>query len=65
MAKPLIWADRALKELNNLQEYLYDEWGEKITQRVINEIFDTINRIQKSPEQFPLIKKRKKIHRNL
>lgn len=58
MAKPLIWADRALKEFDSLQEYLYEEWGEKITQRVINEIFTTISRIQNSPEQFPLVKKK-------
>jgi len=63
MAKALIWTNRALIELDSLQDYLYEEWGEKISQRVINEIFKTIARIQNSPEQFPLIKKRKKIHR--
>jgi plasmid stabilization system protein ParE len=63
MANLLIWSDRALKEFDALQEYLYEEWGEEITQRVINEIVNTTIRIQNSPEQFPLFKKRKKTRR--
>jgi len=63
MANHLIWSHRALKEFDGLQEYLYEEWGEEITRRVINEIARTIARIQDSPDQFPLFKRRKKIRR--
>ncbi len=63
MANTLIWSDRALEEYDKLQEYLYEEWGEEITQRVINEIDQTVSRIQNSPEHFPIFFKAKKIRR--
>jgi len=59
----LIWSDRALDEYNKLQNYLYAEWGDEITQRVIGEITQTIARIQNSPEQFPFFRKNRKIRR--
>jgi len=63
MTKFLIWSDRALEEYDKLQDYLYEEWGDEITQRVILEIAQTIHRIQNSPEHFPIFLKRKKIRR--
>ena len=63
MANRLIWSDRALEEYDKLQEYLYEEWGEEIAQRVIKEIAQTVFRIQNSPEHFPVFFKSRKIRR--
>jgi hypothetical protein len=45
------------------QDYLYDEWGEAITTRIIKEIDQTVIRIKSSPEQFPIFLKGKNIRR--
>jgi plasmid stabilization system protein ParE len=63
MADLLIWSERALKEYDKLQTYLFSEWGEEITRRVLSEINQTVARIQTSPEQFPFFKEGKKIRR--
>jgi plasmid stabilization system protein ParE len=65
MASDLKWTDRALEDYDKLLEYLYDEWGEEITRRVINEINQTIVRIQTSPEQFPVFLQRRNVRRCL
>jgi len=63
MADLLIWSERALEEYDKLQTYLFSEWGEEITSRVLSKISQTIVRIQTSPEQFPYVKQTKKIRR--
>lgn len=63
MANALIWSDKAVEEYDRLQQYLYEEWGEIITERVIADIAQIIKRIQKSPEHFPLFYKKKNIRR--
>jgi plasmid stabilization system protein ParE len=42
MANVLKWTDRALEEYDRLVDYLYGEWGEEITQRVIKEIDEQV-----------------------
>ena len=63
MADILQWTTRALNEYDKLVDYLYAEWGEEITQRVLNEIDQTLVRIQNSPQQYPVIIKSKKVRR--
>jgi plasmid stabilization system protein ParE len=63
MADFLIWSIRAREEYAKLQEYLYEEWGEEITTRIIKEIDQTVLRIQNSPEHFPVFLKRRKVRR--
>lgn len=63
MANQIIWSDRALNEYEALLVYLYSEWGDAITSRVVLEINQQIARIQKSPEHFPVFLKKKKIQR--
>ncbi|HEY4327298.1 MAG TPA: type II toxin-antitoxin system RelE/ParE family toxin [Mucilaginibacter sp.] len=63
MVNLLIWSDRAREEYSKLQEYLYAEWGEEIARRVIKEIAQTVDRIQNSPEHFPVFSKKRKIRR--
>ncbi|SDT54970.1 hypothetical protein SAMN05216490_3994 [Mucilaginibacter mallensis] len=46
MAVDLIWSERALKEYDQLLDYLLDEWGTDITIRVSREIDHTVLHIQ-------------------
>jgi len=61
--KDLNWSIRALQEYKDLLDYISDEWGETIMNRVKSEFAQTLSRIQSSPEQFPIFLKRKKIRR--
>lgn len=63
MANVIKWTDRATEEYDNLVRYLYGEWGEEITIRIVLEVEATIARIQKSPQHFPVINKRHKVRR--
>jgi plasmid stabilization system protein ParE len=63
MANVLKWTDRALEEYDKLLIYLYSEWGEEITLRVVLEIEKAVLRIRNSPEQFPIIQKRHNVRR--
>ena len=61
--KHLRWTERAIQEYEQLLTYLWKEWGEETTIKVCEEIDKKIFHIQKSPEQFPVFLKTKKIHR--
>jgi plasmid stabilization system protein ParE len=63
MVNTLQWTDRAIEEYDKLVDYLYEEWGEEITQRVITEIDQTLLRIKKSPKLFPIFIKSRKVRR--
>ncbi|HEY2583554.1 MAG TPA: type II toxin-antitoxin system RelE/ParE family toxin [Mucilaginibacter sp.] len=63
MAYEIIWMDRASEEYEKLVKYLLGEWGREVAIRISIEIDQTIIRIQNSPEQFPVFRKTKKIHR--
>jgi plasmid stabilization system protein ParE len=63
MADRLIWTTRAREEYANLQDYIYEEWGEDIATRVIKEIDQTVYRIKNSPQQFPIFRKKMEIRR--
>ncbi len=65
MANVLLWTQRAITEYDYLIDYLFNEWGIEITERVMNEIGKTIDRIQNSPEQFPVFIKSKNIRRSV
>ena len=59
----LIWSERAILEYKKLMDYLLAEWGEKIRDRVNSELDQSLLRIQKSPEQFPVFSKKKRVRR--
>jgi len=61
--KPVVWSERALKEYEALLDYLLDEWNEQITMQVVDELEQSVLRIQNTPEQFPVILKSKKVRR--
>ena len=63
MANSLKWTDRALEEYDKLLAYLYNEWGEEITLKVVLEIEKAALRIQNTPEHFPVVQKKRNVRR--
>ena len=63
MIRDLRWTIRATEEFENLMNYLLSEWGDHIAARVRLEIQLKIVRIHRSPENFPVFRKGKKIHK--
>ena len=63
MTVNLTWSDRALKEYDQLLNYLLDEWGIDITIRVSREIDQTVLHIQNYPEHYPVFLKNKNVRR--
>ncbi|TKB97704.1 type II toxin-antitoxin system RelE/ParE family toxin [Pedobacter cryophilus] len=61
--KSIIWTQRALSEYDLLVEYLFDEWGEKITIEISQSIDKYLIRIENSPKQFPIINREKIIRK--
>ena len=61
--KSIIWTKRALSEYDLLVEYLFVEWGEKITLKISQSIDKYLIRIENSPNQFPIINRDKMIRK--
>jgi plasmid stabilization system protein ParE len=59
----LTWSIRALEEYEKLLQYLTENWGKDITKKVADSITHQENRIQNTPEQFPIFVKSKNIRR--
>jgi plasmid stabilization system protein ParE len=63
MSDFLVWSDRAKYELTILDEYLTEEWGDEMADRIIREINAKAIHIQNYPEHYPIYNKRKNIRR--
>jgi plasmid stabilization system protein ParE len=61
--KVLLWSDRALNEYEGLLDYLWKEWGEEITLRIVSELDAMILSVQNDPDRFPIVLKNKLIRR--
>nr|WP_295932300.1 type II toxin-antitoxin system RelE/ParE family toxin [uncultured Dyadobacter sp.] len=51
----LEWTERAVNDYEHLAEYLFEEWGEGIALRVLDELSYQIRRIRDTPLQFPVV----------
>jgi plasmid stabilization system protein ParE len=61
----IIWSERALAEYEDLVDYLWEEWGEQITMRVLNSLDAAITKIKNHPEHYPVVIKIKLIRRHV
>ena len=59
----LRWTLRAIEEYEKLLEYLIEEWGELIANRIRTEINHQFIRIHRDPTQFPVFRKSKNTRR--
>lgn len=63
MPKQIIWSPLSEKDFNEILNYLYDEWTEKVANKFINLTEEFIHQISINPKQFPIIHNRKKIRK--
>ncbi len=59
------WTDHALKELNEVYDYLKANWTENELRKLSLEIEKTIELISKNPELFPIINQNETIRRTV
>ncbi len=55
MGKEIIWSPLADHDLNDILNYLSNEWGNKITFRFLEEVLFIIDQIAESPKRYPII----------
>jgi plasmid stabilization system protein ParE len=63
MANSLFWTARALQEYNDLISYLYENWGDAVTQRIVEDINKNLDHIQHRPKQYPVFLKKRGVRR--
>jgi plasmid stabilization system protein ParE len=63
MPKQIIWSPLSERDFENILEYLYNEWDEKVAIKFIDIIDILIKQISINPKQFPYINKNKKVRK--
>ncbi|MGO2103121.1 MAG: type II toxin-antitoxin system RelE/ParE family toxin [Psychroflexus halocasei] len=55
MLKEVVWSPSAESDFESILNYLTLNWNNKIVNRFINKVDDTIDLILKDPKTFPLV----------
>jgi plasmid stabilization system protein ParE len=63
MPKEVIWSRIAEDDLINVTNYLISKWSKGIANNFIDLIEEFINQISKNPKYYPMINKKKRIHK--
>ena len=63
MAKQIIWSNLSEIDFDNILEYLFRNWDNKVTEQFMDLTEKTLLQIAESPKQFPLINKKFKIRK--
>lgn len=58
MAKQIIWAPSAEKDLDGILEYLHNKWGENVAIHFLDLANNIIEQLSFNPTQFPLVHKK-------
>ena len=53
------------KNFENILEYLYTEWGNKVVNQFIGRIDKLLNHLASNPKQFPLISKKRRVRKSV
>jgi plasmid stabilization system protein ParE len=61
----VIWSERATREYLSTLAYVLQEWGEAAAEKVETSVFHTIDRMARTPEQFPLVHLAKQIRKGV
>ena len=61
----IIWMPRAKTDLNNILDYLNDNWSKREAEKFVIKVSKAIEQIKMSPETFPVVRKKKNIHKFL
>ena len=60
MAKQIIWSNLSEIDFDNILEYLFRNWDNKVTEQFMDLTEKTLLQIAESPKQFPLINRSSK-----
>jgi plasmid stabilization system protein ParE len=63
MPKQVIWSPLSERDLNNILDYLLENWGSKVVTRFIDIVEDLTEQISLNPKQFPVIHKKLKVRK--
>jgi plasmid stabilization system protein ParE len=63
MRKEIIWSPLAEEDLENILEYLAENWNQKVIIRFLNKIDLVTNQIAKVPNQYPIINKKLQVRK--
>ncbi len=57
MPKPIIWSPQADKDLEEILDYLAEEWENSVSMKFLDLVDILLKQIAINPKQFPLINK--------
>ena len=63
MTKSVIWSPLSEKDFENILDYLFNVWGNKVANKFIDITEDLIAQISTNPKQFPYFNKRKQVRK--
>ena len=55
MALKVIWSPAAESDLDNIVDYLNENWSKRVVIKFINKVEDTVTLLAEDPNLFPLI----------
>jgi plasmid stabilization system protein ParE len=61
--KPISWSPLALKDLENVLDYLDEHWPAEVRERFLSELTNNIFHIQNSLSLFPVIEKKRGVRK--
>ena len=61
--KNVVWSPSARKDIENITDYLMDEWGSKIVSKFLVKLDWIISQISINPKQYPLFNSKLNIRR--
>lgn len=65
MPKPIIWAPAAEKDLQNILDYLNENWNRKAVFSFIRRLESQIELISQDPQIFPIIQKQLQVRKSV
>ena len=63
MALKVIWSPAAESDLDNILDYLNENWSKRVVIKFINKVEDTVTLLAEDPNLFPLINNKLKVRK--
>lgn len=63
MALKVIWSPAAESDLDNIVDYLNENWSKRVVIKFINKVEDTVTLLAEDPNLFPLINNKLKVRK--
>lgn len=63
MHREIVWSPLADRDIENILEYLNENWNQKVIIRFLNKINIATKQILKNPHQYPIINKKLQVRK--